>query len=145
MASHESFCGKLPTRAPSRAVALGRAAARVSMSARRMCARSDATQWSRRRPQSSLWRVADLADVALDAMYLALRLALPLLGVAFVIALVIGLVQLLTQLREPALAAVPRLIGVGLVLALSFGVMSSELRGFATRLYRALPELVAGL
>jgi flagellar biosynthetic protein FliQ len=89
--------------------------------------------------------VTDLFGVALDAMYLALRLALPLLGVAFVVALAIAALQLLTQLREPVLNALPRLAVVALVLALSFGAMSSELGGFATRLYRALPTLIAGL
>ena len=89
--------------------------------------------------------MTDLASVALDAMYLALRLALPLLGAAFVVALVIGVVQLVTQLREPVLGALPRLLGVGLVLVLSFGAFSRELLGFTERLYRALPELLARL
>jgi flagellar biosynthesis protein FliQ len=89
--------------------------------------------------------VTDLFGVALDAMYLALRLALPLLGVAFVVALAIAGLQLLTQLREPLLNAVPRLVVVALVLALSFGAMANELGGFAARLYRALPTLIAGL
>lgn len=87
----------------------------------------------------------DVAAVALDAMYLALRLALPLLGVAFVVAAVMGVVQLVTQLREPVLNALPRLLGVGLVLALSFGTLARELVGFTERLYRALPELLAKL
>jgi flagellar biosynthetic protein FliQ len=88
--------------------------------------------------------VTDPAAVALDAMYVVLRLALPLLAMAFVVALVIGLIQLLTQLREPVLSALPRLLAVGLLLALSFKTMSSELLGFADRLYRALPALSAG-
>lgn len=87
----------------------------------------------------------DLAAVALDAMYLALRLALPLLGAAFVVALVVGVLQLMTQLREPVLGALPRLLGVGLVLVLSFGALSRELLGFTERLYRALPDLLARL
>lgn len=89
--------------------------------------------------------MTDPDALALDAMYVALRLALPLLGVAFVVGLTMALIQLLTQLREPVLSALPRLLAVGLVLALSFGAMSSELHGFAERLYRALPALLAGL
>lgn len=89
--------------------------------------------------------MTDAASAALDAMYLALRLSLPALGVAFLVALIVGFVQLLTQLREPVLGAISRLLSVGLVLALSFGVMSGELVSFASRLYRALPALLAGL
>jgi flagellar biosynthesis protein FliQ len=86
--------------------------------------------------------VTDPLPFALDALYLVLRLSLPALAVAFLVALAIGLLQALTQLREPALNAIPRLLGVGLVLALSASLWASELTGFAARLYRALPELV---
>jgi flagellar biosynthetic protein FliQ len=86
--------------------------------------------------------VTDPLPIALDALYLALRLSLPVLGAAFVVALALAFLQLLTQLREPALNAIPRLLGVALVLSLSAGVWASELSGFAARLYRALPELV---
>lgn len=82
--------------------------------------------------------------IGLDALYLALRLSLPCLGVAFVAAALVGLVQLLTQLREPVLNAIPRMLGVGLVLALSFSAFAGELLGFAGRLYRDLPTLVSG-
>jgi type III secretory pathway component EscS len=65
--------------------------------------------------------------------------------VAFAVALLVGLVQMLTQLREPALNGIARLLSVGLVLALSFGALSGELVSFTTRLYRDLPALLATL
>ena len=86
--------------------------------------------------------MADPLPIALDALYLALRLSLPVLSVAFAVALVVGFLQTLTQLREPSLSAIPRVLSVGLVLALSAAVWGSELTGFAARLYQALPELV---
>jgi flagellar biosynthesis protein FliQ len=86
--------------------------------------------------------VSDPTSIALDALYLVLRLALPLLGVAFLSALLVGFVQTLTQLREPVLNAIPRLLAVGLVLALSASALHGELLGFAGKLYRTLPELV---
>jgi type III secretory pathway component EscS len=88
--------------------------------------------------------VSDPTSIALDALYLALRLSLPALGVAFLVALLIGFVQTLTQLREPVLSAIPRLLGVSLVLLLSASAVGGELVGFASRIYRALPELVQG-
>lgn len=86
--------------------------------------------------------MSDPTSIALEALYLVLRLSLPALGVAFLLALLIGFVQSLTQLREPALNAIPRLLGVSLVLLLSAGVLGGQLLGFASRVYRALPELV---
>jgi flagellar biosynthetic protein FliQ len=81
--------------------------------------------------------------IALDAVYLALRLSLPALAVAFVVALIVGLLQLLTQLREPVLNGIARLLCVGLVLSLSFGALSAELVSFTARLYGDLPKLLA--
>lgn len=80
--------------------------------------------------------------IALDALYLALRLSLPVLGVAFVVAALVGLLQMMTQLREPVLNGIARLLSVGLVLSLSFGALASELVSFTTRLYRDLPALL---
>lgn len=88
--------------------------------------------------------MSDPTPLALDALYLALRLSLPVLGVAFVVALLMGFVQTLTQLREPALNAIPRLVSVTLVVALSAGAFGDQLVRFADRLYRSLPELVQG-
>lgn len=86
--------------------------------------------------------MSDPTSFALDALYLALRLSLPVLGVAFVVALLIGFVQTLTQLREPTLNAIPRLVSVTLVVALSAGAFSDQLVRFTAQLYRSLPELV---
>jgi flagellar biosynthetic protein FliQ len=83
--------------------------------------------------------------LALDALYLALRLTLPCLGVAFAVALVVGLVQMLTQLREPVLNGIARMLSVGLGLALSFSAFSGELVSFTARLYHDLPTILAGL
>jgi flagellar biosynthesis protein FliQ len=89
--------------------------------------------------------VSSPVAIALDAVYLALRLSLPGLGVAFAVALIVGLVQLMTQLREPALNGIPRLLGVALVLSLSFGALAGELVSFTARLYGDLPKLLAAL
>lgn len=81
-------------------------------------------------------------SVALDALYLALRTSLPFLGIAFAVSVVLGVVQLFTQLREPTIAAIPRLLAVGLLVAFTAASVSGELVGFASTIFRALPELV---
>jgi flagellar biosynthetic protein FliQ len=87
--------------------------------------------------------VHDLLSATLtEALFLALRLSLPVLGVAFAVALVMGLSQSFTQLNEPALSAVPRAVCVGIVLVLSGGWMAAELSSFAGRLFAELPKLV---
>jgi flagellar biosynthetic protein FliQ len=54
----------------------------------------------------------------------------------------IGLVQAVTQVQEQTLSFVPKLIAVGLVLAVTGGALSAELARFAQALFEALPELV---
>lgn len=83
-----------------------------------------------------------LSTTLTEGLYLALRLSLPVLGVAFVVSAVVGLLQATTQLLEPTLSAVPRALCVGVTLALSGAWMGAELSGFASRLLQALPELV---
>jgi flagellar biosynthetic protein FliQ len=83
-----------------------------------------------------------LTQTLTDALYLALWLALPSLGVAFVVALLLGLVQAVTQLAEPALNAIPRALAVLLALGLSGIWMGHQLSGFTGKLLHALPELV---
>jgi flagellar biosynthetic protein FliQ len=100
-------------------------------------------EWCRSARRASLRHVSSPLAIALDALYLALRLSLPVLGVAFVVASLVGLVQKLTQLREPVLNGIARLLSVGLVLSLSFSAFAGELVSFSTRLYRELPALLA--
>ena len=81
-------------------------------------------------------------SAALDALYLALRLSLPVLAVAFVVAGVFGFLQSLTKLGEPALNAIPRALAVAVTLSLAGSWMAGQLVGFTRHLLRALPELV---
>lgn len=77
-----------------------------------------------------------------EALYLALWVSLPVLGVAFTVALLVGLVQAFTQLSEPTLNAIPRALAVLLTLGASGLWMSHQLGAFTGKLLHALPELV---
>lgn len=78
---------------------------------------------------------------ALDALYLSLRLALPVLAVAWSVAGLVSFLQSLTKLSDPALNAIPRALAVAMTLSLSGGWMAHELTAFAERVLRALPGL----
>jgi flagellar biosynthetic protein FliQ len=82
-----------------------------------------------------------LAVLAQDALWLALKLSLPVLGAAFVVALLGALLQNLTQLQDAVLGQVPRLLAVAAVLAL-FGVgLGGELVSYTRALWAHTPEL----
>jgi flagellar biosynthetic protein FliQ len=97
---------------------------------------------ARARGGTTLGAVPDALRLALDALYLGLELSLPALAAAWLVAALLGFLQSVTKLSEPALAAIPRAVSVLVVLALSATWMAGELGSFTTRLLRSLPDLV---
>jgi flagellar biosynthetic protein FliQ len=82
-----------------------------------------------------------LTLLARDALWLSLRLSLPVLGAAFVVGLLSALVQALTQLHDAVLGQVPRLLAVAAVLALFGAGLGSELLDYTRALWSHIPEL----
>ena len=85
---------------------------------------------------------AELTRLTTEALYLALLLSGPALVASLVVGLSIGVVQAVTQVQEQTLTFVPKLVTVGLVLALVGGALGAELARFSGALFEALPELV---
>lgn len=83
-----------------------------------------------------------LTNTLTEGLYLALWVPLPVVGCAFVVALLLGLVQSFTQLTEPTLNAIPRALAVFLTLGLAGVWMGHELTAFTGKLLAALPDLV---
>ncbi|WDT94578.1 flagellar biosynthesis protein FliQ [Thermoleophilum album] len=80
-----------------------------------------------------------LAQQALDV---AVRLSLPLLAVALVVGLVIGVFQAATQIQEMTLVMVPKLAAMAIVAVLAGPWMLDQLVGYTAQLYREIPNLV---
>ena len=78
----------------------------------------------------------------LAALQLTVRLLLPILAAAFATGLLLALLAAWARLGEAALSALPRALVTLLLLGSLGGWMASELAGYASGLYRALPELV---
>lgn len=83
-----------------------------------------------------------MEDLARDALWLTLTLAAPVLLAALAVAFVISLFQATTQILEPTLSFVPKLIVVGVVLAFLGGWMGGQLVEFARTLLTDFPLLV---
>ncbi len=83
-----------------------------------------------------------MEELARDALWLTLTVAAPVLLAALAVAFVISLFQATTQILEPTLSFVPKLIVVGLVLALLGGWMSGLVVDFARTLLTDFPALI---
>ncbi len=86
--------------------------------------------------------LAQVLDIARDALTLALLLAGPLLGVAMAVGLVVSLVQAVTSIQEQTLSFVPKLFAVGVTFIALLSWMLQAMMKFTIDLFVSLPGLV---
>lgn len=85
-----------------------------------------------------------LIDWSREAIRLTLQLGGPLLAVALVVGLVIGVGQTLTQLHEPVIGQVPRMIAVIFVVLMLLPWLMARWVAFTVPLIDAIPSLIGG-
>ncbi len=73
---------------------------------------------------------AMLFDALREALWIAVKMSLPLLGVGLVVGLVIGLFQALTSIQEQTLTFAPKVAAMMLVFWVSMSFMTSTLLTF---------------
>jgi flagellar biosynthetic protein FliQ len=76
-----------------------------------------------------------IAQAGQQALWTALMLGGPLLGALLVVGVVVALLQAMTQLQEPALAFVPKMLVVGLALLFGAPMAAGIMRGFSAQLF----------
>ena len=85
----------------------------------------------------------DILDIAIDTMFVALKLSAPILVTALVLGFAISLFQAMTQIQEFTLAFVPKGIGVGVALIVSGNWMLHTLIDFTIDLFDRVPSLLS--
>ncbi len=86
--------------------------------------------------------VADLTRLAAETLYLVLLVSAPVLIVSLAVGLTVGLVQAITQVQEQTLSFVPKLVAVGITLAVGGSWMGGQLIRFTDALWQQIPLLV---
>lgn len=81
-------------------------------------------------------------EIGVQAMWLAVKLAGPVLLVALTIGLFVGLLQAVTQVQEVTLTFVPKFIGVVAVFVLAGNWMLAEIISFTEMLFDMIPALL---
>jgi flagellar biosynthetic protein FliQ len=74
------------------------------------------------------------ADVAREALWIAVKISLPVLAIGLAVGLIISILQAATQVQESSLAFLPKMLAIVLTLALLLPWMLSVLVEFARRL-----------
>jgi len=75
-----------------------------------------------------------------ELLKLALVLSLPLLAVILIVGLVISILQVVTQVQDPSIAFVPKLLLFGTALALLAPWMLGRLTGFGVAMFARLAQ-----
>jgi flagellar biosynthetic protein FliQ len=83
-----------------------------------------------------------LDEVVREALILSAVLCLPVLAVATAIGTVVAVLQAATQIQEQTLSLLPKLLAVGLMVALFGGFALGRCGSLLERTVRLLPQIV---
>jgi flagellar biosynthetic protein FliQ len=81
-------------------------------------------------------------DLARQAVFVCLEVGAPILLVALAVGLVVSFVQAITQIQEPTLTFVPKVVGIFATMVLAMPFMVATLVGFTEALFA---QIGAGL
>jgi flagellar biosynthesis protein FliQ len=81
-------------------------------------------------------------DLGRNAITLTLLLSAPMLGVALLVGLLVGIVQALTQINEVTLSFVPKILAVFAALAVAGPWLISTMLSYTVGLFNSLPSMV---
>ncbi len=84
--------------------------------------------------------LAQVIDWSREALRMALMLGGPLLAVALVVGLIVGVGQTLTQMHEPVVGQVPRLIAVLVVALIALPWLLGRWVAYAVDLIGSIPD-----
>ena len=85
---------------------------------------------------------SDVTDIAMQTMMLSAKIAAPILLTALLVGFMISLFQAATQIQEPTLSFVPKMIAVAIALLVTGNWVLSELISFTHQLFDSLPRLL---
>jgi flagellar biosynthetic protein FliQ len=84
---------------------------------------------------------AMVVDIGRQAVWATLLVSAPLLGVALIVGLVIGIVQAATSINEMTLSFIPKVIAMGLAILLFGSWMLGTLVEFTRAIFQRIPAL----
>jgi flagellar biosynthesis protein FliQ len=89
-------------------------------------------------------RVRDLVDqsqiieIGARAMWVTLELSLPILGASLIVGLLVSVFQAVTQLQEPTLTFIPKILAVVVVIVIAGPWMLNTMLDYTTDLFASI-------
>jgi flagellar biosynthetic protein FliQ len=83
-----------------------------------------------------------VVSLATQAMSLALKISLPLLGVGLLVGVAISIVQAVTSIQEQTLSFIPKVLAMAAVLVIGGPWMLNQLLSYTSDLWTSIPNMV---
>lgn len=83
-----------------------------------------------------------VTHLATRAMAITLEVSAPFLLAGLAVGLLVSIIQAATQIQEPTLSFIPKIIATGAVIAFGGPWMLSQIVGYTTALFESIPTLV---
>jgi flagellar biosynthesis protein FliQ len=81
-------------------------------------------------------------SLGMEAIQISLKIGLPLMLVGLLVGLLVSIFQAVTQIQEMTLTFIPKILALGVVMAVAGPWMLGELLTYTEELYRGIPGLV---
>ncbi len=81
-------------------------------------------------------------NLGMEAVTLALKIGLPILGVGLAVGLVISVFQAVTQIQEQTLTFIPKILATVAVLVIGGPWMLDQLLAYTFDLWGSIPDLI---
>jgi flagellar biosynthetic protein FliQ len=79
-----------------------------------------------------------IMEIGAKAMWVTLELSLPILGVSLVVGLLVSIFQAVTQLQEPTLTFIPKILAVVVVIVFAGPWMMNTMLDFTVELWTGI-------
>lgn len=79
-------------------------------------------------------------DIGMEAIKTALILAAPILLLGLLVGLIVSIIQATTQIQEPTLSFIPKIVAISLTLMLFGPWMMNLMYSFTIRLFTNMPN-----
>ena len=83
-----------------------------------------------------------VVDLGRQALWMTMLISAPILGIGLVVGLTVGVFQAATSINEQTLSFVPKLIVVGIALALFGGAIMMLLADFTREMFARIPDML---
>jgi flagellar biosynthesis protein FliQ len=81
-------------------------------------------------------------SLGVQAMSLALKISMPLLGVGLIVGVLISIIQAVTSIQEQTLAFIPKVVAMAVVLVVGGPWMLNQLLSYTSELWMSIPDMV---